>query len=208
MAASPLTATTPGLLMARRRRLTPWAVSLGSASGRYRRSANPPSVVPELQAHHAGVAGVQLVRQPRHAAAGRYVVHTLGHLGSVFAEPGGVPAQGAATPPVAVVEAAGHQLAAYPRSRVRGLPVRVVAAVPVSGLGVSGPVGADLQLRAANPPTTRAAGPSRRSACTGSAASGSPAGGSGYIPRARPAARGRGPGGIRCGWSAAGLAPN
>src|SRR6478735_11091348 len=66
----------------------------------------------------------------------------------MFAEPIGVPAKGAATP-VAAVEPAGHQLAAYPRSRVRRIPVRVVPAVPVSGLGVSGPVGVDLQLRSA-----------------------------------------------------------
>src|SRR4029077_20471280 len=134
---------------------------------RYRGSANPPSVVPELQAHHPGVAGVQLLRQPRHAAAGRYVVHTFGHLGSVFAEPIGVPGQRAATPPVAVVEATRDQLAAYPRSWVCGLPVGVVPAVPVSGFGVSGPVGTDLELRAAHPPTTGAAGPSGRPACRG-----------------------------------------
>src|SRR6476661_4545699 len=139
-------------MIARRRRLTPWAVSLGSASGRYRRSANPPSVVPELQAHHPGVAGVQLVRQRGHAARRSDVVRTLGHLGSMLAEPFGIPVQRRAAPAGAAVEAAGHQLATYPGTRVRGVPVLVVVPVPVTGLGVSGPVGADLQLRAAHSP--------------------------------------------------------
>src|SRR6185369_11721629 len=107
---------------------TPPVVAGDPAASSHTMQASPitvPSVDRELQAHHPGVAGVQLLRQPRHAAAGRYVVHTFGHLGSVFAEPIGVPAQGAAAP-VAAVEPAGHQLAAYPGSRVRRIPVRVV----------------------------------------------------------------------------------
>src|SRR6185312_5407380 len=106
-----------------------------------------------------GVAGVQLLRQPRHAAAGRYVVHTFGHLGSVFAEPIGVPAKGAATP-VAAVEPAGHQLAAYPGSRLRRIPVRVVPAVPVSG-----PLPPPVTVTAAAPTGTVPSGPTIGDVC-------------------------------------------
>src|SRR6185436_13323353 len=88
---------------------TPPVVAGDPAASSHTMRASPitvPSVVPELQAHHPGVAGVQLLRQPRPAAAGRNVVHTFGHLGCVFAEPIGVPAQRAVIP-VAAVEPAG-----------------------------------------------------------------------------------------------------